>query len=75
MKKSRVFLLLIFFGILFYSFSSKNESQKTFDTFFENKFLRIDYLLIGDYNTEEFVLKQLKKQNETFNYTTRPTRR
>ncbi|MBI9068513.1 MAG: peptidase M64 [Salinivirgaceae bacterium] len=57
--------LIIGLGILFNLLSSFKwtwEEQREFNTFFESKTLRIDYELVGDAVSEEFVLKQLKKQ-------------
>jgi hypothetical protein len=59
-RKLNSYLLLI---LLLASFTRVAGSDFDFDKFFENKVLRIDYELIGDANTQLFVLKQLKKQN------------
>ncbi|MDA3892290.1 MAG: M64 family metallo-endopeptidase [Salinivirgaceae bacterium] len=62
MKKLRTTIVLVLVGISLNSFAKEKEQIKQFNTFFEDKTLRIDYLLTGDANSEEFVLKQLKKQ-------------
>ena len=62
MRKIGILATLILLSFLLNSFSLKNEQKKQFNNFFENKTLRIDYLLNGDANSEEFILKQLKKQ-------------
>ena len=62
MKKTGILAIFILLSFLLNSFSWKKDQIKQFNTFFENKTLRIDYLLTGDANSEEFVLKQLKKQ-------------
>lgn len=48
--------------IVLNSFSWRSEQTILFSNFFEQGTLRVDYLLIGDVESEEFVLKQLKKQ-------------
>jgi len=62
MKKYGSLALLIAVTLILFSFSLKKEQKVQFSEFFENKTLRIDYELIGDATSEEFVLKQLKKQ-------------
>ncbi len=62
MKKLTTLTIFAALTIVFYAFSLKNEQSTQFHDFFENKTLRIDYLLSGDANSEEFILKQLKKQ-------------
>lgn len=49
-------------AILLNSFSWKNEQITPFNNYFVDGTLRVDYLLIGDVSSEEFILKQLKKQ-------------
>lgn len=63
MKIKFIFIIfgLLFIGLTGFKWSNKIESN--FDKFFENKTLRIDYELVGNYNSEIFVLKQIKKQN------------
>lgn len=58
--KTITIILLI---VLLTSFKNSNEPQKSFDKYFEKNVLRIDYELIGDANTQLFVLKQLLKQD------------
>ena len=62
MKKLITIVAFVLFIMLFYSFSAKKGQNTQFNNFFEDKTLRIDYLLNGDANSEEFILKQLKKQ-------------
>lgn len=59
----RILTTLILLAITLNSFSWKNDKTLTFNTFFEDKTLRIDFLLNGDAYSEEFVLKELKKQS------------
>ncbi len=54
---------LLLLTLVISSFSLKKVQEHEFDTYFENKTLRVDYDLIGDANSEEFVLEQLKQQN------------
>ncbi|MGD9992339.1 MAG: M64 family metallopeptidase [Salinivirgaceae bacterium] len=58
-KPSALVLLIVFLT----SFTKIQDSDFSFEQFFEKKVLRIDYELIGDAHTQQFVLKQLKKQN------------
>ncbi|HAZ02428.1 MAG TPA: peptidase [Marinilabiliales bacterium] len=57
------FIILLLIGALvFSSFKNDRAIQQEFNVYFENSTLRIDFLLTGDDISEEFVLKQLKKQ-------------
>lgn len=58
-KTTALLMLIVFLT----SFTKVQDSDFSFEQFFEKKVLRIDYELIGDANTQQFVLKQLKKQN------------
>jgi hypothetical protein len=58
-KPSALVLLIVFLT----SFTKIQDSDFSFEQFFEKKVLRIDYELMGDAHTQQFVLKQLKKQN------------
>jgi hypothetical protein len=57
--KLRLVFLWCYFLVTGYLNAQTSEIE-TFDSFFINKTLRIDYLLVGNDSSEEFVLKDMK---------------
>lgn len=57
------YFLLSFIFLSFYNFQANSQSL-VFQDFFETKTLQISYYLVGDANSELFVLQDLKKQEQ-----------
>lgn len=63
MRFWKYFVLSTIFFIVFSGFVFKTKTQRQFFDYFEAQSLRIDYLLVGDSESEIFILQQLKKGN------------